>query len=507
MRFNNHKEECRKIVPTMPIAEEAIISFKNGHKESMLQPINEILTVSSANTHKHVACAFSYYIKCSFNDSYSKFNIHFGVDAPEMFVKTLVSDATNIYSNHLSKIVKMTLTTEQVTLHTSATNCHICGNILNSDPNDNTVRDHCHLTGIYRGAAHNSCNLKYRTPKFIPVLFHNMSSYDSHLFFKELAKVQNSSIKVIPITKEKYISITLTIKLAEKDFLEIRFLDSFRFMSSSLDSLANNLSADDFNTVRANFCDENQFNLIKRKGVFPYSYMDSMQRFNETELPSRENFFNILNDVECSVEDYEHAQKVWEEFKCETLLDYTKLYLKTDVLLLTDIFQNFRKICKNIYQLDPCHYFTAPGLSWDAMLKTTKIKLEIFTDQEMYNFIHNGIRGGLVQCSKRYSKANNKYLLDYDSSKPSEYLMYLDANNLYGWAMSQYLPYGDFQWLDEESIEFLDIFEISDTSDFGYILEVDLAYPDSLHNAHNDLPFCPKNKINGNAKCKNLSLT
>ena len=152
--------------------------------------------------------------------------------------------------------------------------------------------------------------------------------------------------------------------------------------------------------------------------------------------------------------------------------------------------------------LDPCQYYTAPGLSWDAMLKTTNIELELLTDIEMHNFIQKGIRGGLVQCSRRQSIANNKYLSDYDETKPSEYLMYLDVNNLYGCAMSYYLPYSEFKWL--ENVNSLNIFDITPDSPIGYIFEVDLEYPDILHNKHNDLPFCVENKKLNTMKSKKL---
>lgn len=189
---------------------------------------------------------------------------------------------------------------------------------------------------------------------------------------------------------------------------------------------------------------------------------------------------------------------MWKEFNCNSLLDYLLLYLKVDVLLLCDVFENFRKVCKSIHNLDPCQYYTTPGLSWDAMLKLTNINLELLTDLNMHNFIKKGIRGGIVQCSKRHSIANNKYLSDFDCNKESNYLVYLDVNNLYGYAMSQYLPYSNFEWV--EDIENFHLNNVKDDSPIGYILEVDLEYPTSLHDYHNDFPFCSENKKNENMK-------
>lgn len=199
---------------------------------------------------------------------------------------------------------------------------------------------------------------------------------------------------------------------SEKKTTELRFLDSFRFMPSSLEKLASYLSDDDLTTVKSIYQTHNEFSLMKRKGVFPCDYLDSVGRLEETQQS-------------CSVDDYEHAENVWNTFSCNQLLDYLLLYLKVDVLLLCDVFENFRKIGKNIYNLDASQYYTIPGLSWDAMLKTTKIELELLTDINMYNFVVRGIRGGIVQCSKRHSIVNNKYASDYDPTKESSYLMYV----------------------------------------------------------------------------------
>uniref|UniRef100_A0A1B0FM91 DNA-directed DNA polymerase n=1 Tax=Glossina morsitans morsitans TaxID=37546 RepID=A0A1B0FM91_GLOMM len=257
-------------------------------------------------------------------------------------------------------------------------------------------------------------------------------------------------------------------------------------MPSSLQELSEYLSDTDLIVVKSIYNSDNDLNLMKRKGVFPYDYLDSIDRLQETQLPPRSCYSNKLINEECSVDDYEHARKVWNTFQCRTLGDYLLLYLKVDVLLLCDVFENFRKVCKNIYKLDPSQYYTTPGLSWDAMLKTTEIELELFTDIEQYNFIARGIRGGIIQCSKRYSLANNKYVSDYDPTQESNYLIYLDVNNLYGYTMSQCLPYKNFKWMT--NLENFNLHEVKDGSQIGYILEVDLEYPSSLHDYHNDLP-------------------
>ena len=162
---------------------------------------------------------------------------------------------------------------------------------------------------------------------------------------------------------------------------------------------------------------------------------------------SSEAFYSKLKKEHIRHEDYEHAKRVWEAFECENLGTYHDLYLLTDTLLLADVFENFRKTCLKNYGLDPAHYYTSPGLSWDALLKHTSMKLELLTDYNMYLFIEKGIRGGISTEMRRYSKANNSYLNDFNPEQEISYIPYLDANNLYGWAMSQPLPVGKFAWM------------------------------------------------------------
>ncbi|KYN23131.1 hypothetical protein ALC57_04455, partial [Trachymyrmex cornetzi] len=260
---------------------------------------------------------------------------------------------------------------------------------------------------------------------------------------------------------------------------------------SSLDKLSSFLSKDKLRVLRREFSNlsEENFNLLTRKGVFPYEYIDCSEKLNELCLPPRESFYSSLTDSTVSESDYAHAANVWQRFSIQTLGEYSDLYLKTDVLLLADVFENFRDSCIASYGLDPAYYYTLPGFTWDAMLKHTGVKFELLTDIDMVMFVERGIRGGLSQCTNRYARTNNKYMPSYDPSKPSSYLMYYDINNLYGWAMCQPLPYADFRWVDD--VHNFDFTTIALDSQTGYILEVDLEYPQHHHDAHTDLPFCP----------------
>ena len=197
-----------------------------------------------------------------------------------------------------------------------------------------------------------------------------------------------------------------------------------------------------------------------------------------------------------SEKDYQYAQRVWEEFGIHNLGDYHDLYLRTDVVLLANVYGAFRDTCLRHYKLDPAHFYTSPGLAWKDCLKHTGIKLELLTDPDMLLMFERGIRGGITQAVCKYALANNGYIGDrFDPKSESSYLQYLDVNNLYGWAMSQPLPTGEFKWVDVNPNE---ISELATRTDKGYILEVDVSYPKDLHDSHNDFPFmCERMEING----------
>ena len=330
------------------------------------------------------------------------------------------------------------------------------------------------------------------------MIFHNLQGYDSHLFIKQLTKV-SGDLSCIPSTEEKYISFSKKIvvdeyfsskmgKLLPKKF-EIRFIDSFKFLQTSLAHLVSNLQPSDFKNL--NRAIKSDTSLLTRKGVYPYDYVSSIDKLKETKPLSKEAFYSKLYDEEISEEDFQHANNVRNTFNCQSLQDYHDLYLKTDVLLLANVFENFRKTCLKHYKLDPCHYYTAPGLAWDACLKETKQSLQLLKDYDMIMMFEQGIRGRISHISKRYTSANNKYMKDFDETIPSTFIQYLDANNLYGWAMSQKLPTHGFKWIDVNKSKVLKLLEKKDTNR-GFIFEVDLDYPESLWDSHNDYPLPPE---------------
>ena len=194
-----------------------------------------------------------------------------------------------------------------------------------------------------------------------------------------------------------------------------------------------------------------------------------------------------MNNVNISDEDYKRALEIYCKFNCKNIGEYSDLYLKSDVCLFADVFENFRNTCLLYYKLDSAHYFSSPGLAWDAMLKMTNVKLDLISDIDMENMIQMGMRGGISTIIHRHEKANNKYMKDYEKDKESSYLMYLDANNLYGWAMSQKLTIRNFKWRNVNK------FKMSNyKGDKGCSIECDLEYPSSLHDLHNMYPLAPE---------------
>ena len=513
-----HKQYCDekdtiKIIMPPP---ESHLKFNNFHYsekapfaiyadfECLVKPIDNCKpdpNISYTNKYqKHEPVSFVYYIK-SFNESVYKSKLKYYVkekeedpDPVETFIKWMEEDVREI--SELGK-QKMIITEEEQEQFNQASDCWICNKKLNLE---DRVRDHCHYTGRYRGAAHNKCNLKYSKPNNISVFFHNLSGYDSHLIIKKL-NVTEGYIDCIPNNKERYISFSKTIKTGEyknkngetkNKYFKIIFKDSMKFMLSSIEALVGNLPSDGFKNLEKHFTPE-KVKLLKQKGFFPYDYMDKLEKLKDDEPPPQEAFYSKLSGKGINKSCYEHVLNVWKTWNMKTLKDYLKLYNISDVLLLADVFENFRDLCLKNYGLDPVYYYTAPGLAWEAMLKMTNINLELLSDVDMLLMIEKGIRGGISIISNRYGKANNKYMKDFNKTELSKHLIYVDANNLYGGAMSQKLPTHGFKWLSNKEIENLynnQIVQVWEKT--PCILEVDIEYPEELHDLHNDYPLCPE---------------
>ena len=495
-----------------------IIQFKNykhllkcpyviyADTESIIRPI--LTCAEERNTVKdnvHQGCSFAYNVVRSDGTLMMK-RLYRGEDAMEHFFKSLEQDLADIRDD-LKNIRKINMTDEDTRNYKHADTCWICnGSFKLYVKGDKSglwkVRDHDHITGEFRGAAHSTCNQKLSIKPFIqpiPVFFHNLKGYDAHLLMSALG---NTTEKVIEYTNAKgeekefrdgkisCIAQNME-KLISFSYGQFRFVDSFAFLSTSLNQLVKNTPKENLHITKM----MEHFELLCRKGVYPYEYMNDFNKFEETRLPTKDLFYSKLTDETISDEEYAHAQNVWSEFTCETLGDYHDLYLQTDVNLLSDVFENFRQTAMGTYGLDPANYYTLPGYAWDVLLKDTKIELQLLTDPDTYLFIEKGLRGGISMVSQRLGEANNPYMKDYEKSKPTSYLQYLDANNLYGWAMCQYLPTSGFKW-SEKNID--DVLKTGEDSEHGYILEVDLEYPEDLQDLHNDYPLAPESLVVAN---------
>ena len=538
----NHVNNCLTINGTqainMPKQGENILKFNNFHKqlpvpfviyadfeaitkkvqgceqsEEMKKDKDRRSYMEAYQTHED--CGYGYKVVCCYDDKYSKYTrIYRGENAFYKFMEKMLEEVEYckaVIKKHFNKPLVMTEVDEQN--FKTINECHICGEKYTDK--DVRVRDHCRITGKFRGSAHQECNLKLKIKPEnlkIPVIFHNLRGYDSQFIMQQIGEIakkhgytnkgekQGLNINAIPNNMEKYMAFMLGNHLT--------FIDSFQFMSSSLDKLASNLPKDDL-IYRSKAFKGKRLDLLSKKGVYPCDFMDSFEKFNIRELPTKDQFYSILNDKHITDDEYIHAKEVWDTFYIKTIGDYHDLYLVSNVLLLTDVFENFRKTCMQYYKLDPCHYFTSPGLSWDARLKMTNIKLELMTDIDMFQFIEKGMHGGVSYIANRYGNANNKYMKEYDEKAPSKYIMCLDANNLYGWAMSQYLPTGNFKWMTDKEISKIDLGKYKADGKKGLILEVDLEYPKELHDIHNDHPVAPeKVKVSNNmlsAYCKKIA--
>ena len=457
---------------------------------------------------EHKPCGFMLNLANAVDNTNQEF-LYRGDDAVDVFCKK-INEIRDEIKEKMQEKKEIEMTDEDKKDFETDTHCFICGDkFMNSYKNEKEaekykkVRDHCHFTGKYRGCAHSMCNLNFCNRYFkIPVFFHNMKNYDGHSIIQNAEKLSNKKkIDVIAQNSEKFINIGF-------DSLSVK--DSFSFITASLEKLVSMTKYDNTDEKerskwvlrdnwQSNFRYSSKNDIIKtekclglltEKGVYPYDYMNAFDKFNDEQLPSKEQFYSRLTEEGITNDDYTKAKQIWKHFDIKNMGEYHDLYLKTDVLLLTDVFENFRDMCLSYYGLDPVYYYTLPNFAFDAMLKLTGIEIDLVYNQEMYEMIEAGLRGGMTQTTCKKVEANNKYMgSDYDKNKASSYINYLDANNLYGLSMIQKLPYRNLKWDDKITED--DIINYNNGRT-GYILEVDLEYPKELHDLHNDYPLAPE---------------
>src|SRR5690606_17910047 len=349
-------------------------------------------------------------------------------------------------------------------------NATACGHCNQPFVNGDKVRHHDHGNGQYLDALCNRCNLKAKPSKQIPILVHNLS-YDICSFVRELHRL-------VEARKPPFVIAPTSERIRYLAFDSVAFIDSTQYVLASLEKLVDehSKSGEPFPCLEQGFSHDTD--LLKRKGVFPYSFIDSWNAYNHQGLPPREAFKNDLTGEDCSQEDYNFAQEVYRKFNCNSLKDYSTIYLKTDVLLLADIMIGLRKVLYSQYQLDLFRFISLPQFSWNAALKFTHAKIDLFTDPDMYLFIENSVRGGLCQQVVKHVRANNPSCSDYNPSEPKSHILYIDTNNLYGFAMSQKLPMRNFRWVTVDSDTLIN-HPVDDPE--GFIVEVDLECPPEIH--------------------------
>ncbi|XP_029660134.1 uncharacterized protein LOC115233720 [Formica exsecta] len=382
--------ECAIVLPT---EDDKWLKFRNyvrkerlpfvvyADLECALEKKGERKTSNTSIVQHHKVYSAGYYARCALDDASSTYRTYRGENCVSWFVREWYDLALRARTILDTDAPMTDLTPDEWERFMSATHCRVCDRPFESE--DACVRDHCHLTGRYRGPAHSNCNLNYKETYRRTVTADERNVY---LFHEECR--------------------------------------------GRVGQLASYLDKSELRIARSKFSDldDADFELLARKGVFPYEYVDDVDKLRETRLPPREAFHSSQTGDAISESDYTHAIRIWERFRVEILGDYSDLYLKTDVLLLADVFKNFRDACMWSYGLDPVRYYTLPGYTWDSMLKHTGVRFELLTDIDMVMFVECGIRGGLSQCFNRYARANNKYAQSHDPSEPS-YLMYSNINN------------------------------------------------------------------------------
>ena len=363
---------------------------------------------------------------------------HEDEDPTERFLKEIIETVEvltyELKAYQMDANKNIVITNEQLEAAKLLNLCCFCEKDLFDD--ETPHRHHNHLPPYnFIGLAHSSCNMKAEMKIEFPIFLHNFGSYDVHFIVQALGKLTESglvqSAEPIARTSEKFLSLTIN--------KNIKFLDSLQFTLSSLDRLVETMAkdgTDPFKITKAEFEHDAEagadVNLLFKKGAYPYSLMKSCEDFKRTQLPPKEDFYNDLAEEAIKDHVYEHAQKVWESFKIESMKEWHNLYVRLDTALLSDVMENTRSIMMKSYGLDIAHYYSLPMVAFDAVKKMSKVRMDPIIDPTMHCWMESGIRGGYVSTgSLRAVSANNKYMQkEYDPSKESTYISYIDANNL-----------------------------------------------------------------------------
>ena len=493
-----HMRSCKYKIPqtvSLPAKDKALVQFKENF--SMVQCVivcdTEASLVPNANNNKisHVMNSYSFVRICFDNPVFNgELKYYIGEKAAEKMIEDLEEEAKVI-----KLILEVVIPLEHVPPSISSSSDPLCGLCKKKfEEGEKQTLHHNHLTGKFICRAHNSCNLKARqlnTNKKgrhkVLVFQHNSNNYDLHFILRAANK--RSEIDCIADTKIKFKCLTLG---------NLKFLDSYMFIKGGLSKLVSSLKESSgikaFPITKHYMKHFPKLEILLRKGVYPYDMITSVEVLKNTvSLPEKCKFFNALSNAHITDADYAHAMQIWVLGKMKSMMDYHKLYLQLDVVLLCDVLCNFRKVIWNTFRVEPFHHISLSGVGWSAMLKHTKISLELLTDIDVHLFFENAIRGGISQACHKFCKSNNPAASNYNPCEPISSLCLLDVNALYPHTMKSFpLPFADFKFLNEEQIELFDVESVSEDSSVGYFLEADLEIPHHLHDYFNDLPILPE---------------
>jgi hypothetical protein len=429
----------------------------------------------------------------------------------EDLIENLLIDY-NKYMSHITLYEKAVLTPTQVKLFNEQKCCEVCSVVFDYNVKSNRkIRHHDHYTpgainpdgliieGNYLGALCNQCNLRYTEKvRFMPVIAHNASFYDMKFILVSLDKDKFQTPNVLSKSGDSMFSITTKLKIDKTDEkvinYGIKFIDSCNFMNSSLDKLSRNLVESkheltilDEHLSRIGYNRE-VIRLARNKGYFCYEAITCDSVLNETSVPTRERFHSNLRGGTISESEYVSVHEMWEAAGCKNLRDYMRIYLIIDVLLLTEVFEKFRKTLKNAYILDPVHFVSAPGFAMQSALYDNKMKFALIQDYDLLNSIAQHTRGGFVTVVKPYCKLNNIHTPDYDPTKPSSSAIFLDFNSMYAELLCTKLPVGEIYEFSVEEVEKFDLKE-SCRGEYTYIVSVDTKISPEIARKTDDLPL------------------
>jgi hypothetical protein len=458
---------------------------------------SSIVKTDDEKKKKHIVNSYAYKIICNFDEKLNReLKLYRGDDACKKFINAVCEEQKKIekiINERREKYENHKLTKEEEKKFKKAKKCYLC----NCEIKGEKIREHCHLTGKYRGASCNDCNLEYvnKNEKKLICMSHNLN-YDGAFILAE-AQDFTENIDIISTTEEKFMCF---------EFCKLIFKDTFKFLTMSLESLVEIMDKKDLLFTKEYY--EDKFKLAMRKGVYPYEWVDDMKKFESNGLPDYEKFYSSLRNENVDKKDYEYAKKSYELLKCKNFGDYHDHYLRLDVLLLCDVFENFRKKCKDYLKVDPCNYVSIASVAYDGFLlimKKNNKDVKTVENEEVKEFYERHKLGAICQVmGKKHVKANNKYMKDeYDPKKESNFILYIDANALYAWAMTQKLPN---KILGKENISMDEIRNLKDDGKYGYTVCCDLSFPKEFHDKFNGYVPAPvrraidKNEISDHQK-------